>query len=194
MLGFQALGKIAIAELSTESAAISASGAFVFTGNAALFSATRGSAPGEFTLSGQAASRVVSMRASVGSFVETGISSNLARGRRLVALPSITTSSGHFLFAPLGEFALGGGSVGSQSTTFAFLGNNINFNIDNPLVAGLGSFVLTFIDGALIAIVRPSSVRIFPRVAFAMRGRGRGGGVVAKVSSGPSVRARAFGG
>jgi hypothetical protein len=194
MLGFQALGKIAIAELSTESAAISASGAFVFTGNAALFSATRGSAPGEFTLSGQAASRVVSMRASVGSFVETGISSNLARGRRLVALPSITTSSGHFLFAPLGEFALGGGSVGSQSTTFAFLGNNINFNIDNPLVAGLGSFVLTFIDGALIAIVRPSSVRIFPRVAFAMRGRGRGGGVVAKVSSGTSVRARAFGG
>lgn len=194
MLGFQALGKIAIAELSTESAATSESGAFVVAGNAALFSLTRVSAVGGFTLSGQAASRVISLRASAGVFVETGRDAGLARGRRLVALPSVTTASGHFLFAPLGEFALGGGSVGSQSTTFAFVGNNVNFNIDNPLTAGRGLFVLTFIDGALIAVVRPPTIRIFPRVAFGMRASGRGGDVVAKVSSGTSVRARAFGG
>lgn len=194
MLGFHALGKIAIGELSTESAVVLESGAFVLDGQPALFNQVRVAAVGSFTLSGQAASRVISMRAGAGAFVDTGIAAGLHHGRILVASQTITTTVSHFLFAPLGQFSLGGGALNSQATTFVLTGDNINLNVDNPLTAASGTFILTFIDGALIAAVRPSIIRIFPRVAFGMRAGGRGGGMVAKASAGRSVRARAFGG
>lgn len=194
MLGFQALGKDALGELTTVSAGFAESGSFVVTGNTSLLSSTRVAGIGEFALTGQSASRVLSMRGEIGSFVHTGIAANLASDRRLVALPSILTYPKHFLFSALGELVLGGSSSSAQDTTFVLLANNVNFNIDNPLIAEQGEFVLTFVDGTLLSPIRPPNIRIFPRVAFGMRASGRGGGMVANASSGANMRARAFGG
>lgn len=196
MLGFQALGRYALGETSVVVPIVLAeTGAFSLTGNPVHFHLTRKAGTGAFTLTGQPTLRQITFRPAAGSFVLTGVSAGLRRGYRLVASPTVQTYGSHFLFAPLGRFALGGAVTGAdQATTFIFTGNNANMNRAAHLDAGTGVFTWTGIDATIIVQGYPTKIRAFPRVAFGMRAGSRGGGPVGRPSIGTSVRARAFGG
>ena len=196
MLGFAAIGRYAIGQTTTVIPTVLGDvGAFVLDGQPALFQQTRKADVGTFTLTGQAASRIITARADVGAFTLSGQATSLETGYRLDASPTVTTVGYHVLFAALGQLPLGGAVVGGeQATTFVLSGNDAGFDRVASFGAGVGTFTLTGFDVDLLKQGYPNLIRIFPRVAFGMRGGTRGGGPQVRPSVGATVRARAFGG
>ena len=169
-------------------------GSFVLSGQDTSFGVGMPAATGSFTLTGQSSVRQLSMPAATGSFALSG-SLTLRRGLTLYAYNTLSGSTGHFLFAPLGSLSLGGSAASVQAgTTFAWTGQQVSFGVAATLPAAVGSFVFTFPTTQLSSSVYPTKIRAFPRVARSIRGSSRGGGMAARPTVGRTVRARAFGG
>lgn len=119
MLGFQALGRRALGQISTDVAVSAEAGAFTLTGQAAGLSAAIIGGTGAFTLTGQDAAFTISanypLTADAGTFTLSGQDATLVYGR---VIP--------FVVEP-GAFVLSGGAA-----TFAI-----------TMPAGAGVFVLT---------------------------------------------------
>jgi hypothetical protein len=75
MLGFDAVGRLALGQIGSSGATIltASVGAFTLTGNSALFASSMPSSAGSYSLSGIDVAFAVSGAAEAGSFAETGI-------------------------------------------------------------------------------------------------------------------------
>ena len=184
MLGFAALGRLALGEALRKLEVGGAVGEFTLAGQDVSFRRTSSEvgtftlsgqnvtfgrkivvAAGSFTVSGQATTGDRSFRAAVGAFTWSGQAAAPERGYRLVASPTVTTQGSHVLFAPLGHIALGGAVVGTTSaTTFAFTGANSTGFRAARVDAASGAFVFTGQSATLVAAVKPTNIRLFPRV------------------------------
>jgi hypothetical protein len=70
----------------------------------------------------------------------------------------------------LGQLPLGGAVTGGeQETTFAFTGNNNQFQRVAYIAAGLGTYAFTGNDVTFTLQAYPSNIRIFPRVGRGVR-------------------------
>jgi hypothetical protein len=161
---------MSLGEASDLAGEIAGPGTFALTGYDTLRQVAITAATGVFTVSGQATVRVLSMPAAAGAFTVSGQSVGLERGRRLAASPTILTYGRHPLFAALGQLPLGGAATGGeQATTFAFTGNNNQFQRVAFITAGLGTVAFTGNDVTFTLQAYPSNIRIFPRVGRGIR-------------------------
>ena len=144
MLGFSALGKQALgkAPSATAEAVTAEAGAFVLTGQAALFSISVPLDVGVFSLAGQAATQPVSMPAGTGAFTLTGQDAATAAAFSILCLPSTAGDEIQWGFAALGKAAFGQGrKTRGSSITFAVTGQDVGFSA--AIVAQTGVFTVT---------------------------------------------------
>lgn len=170
------------------------SGTFALTGNDSSFGVGFPAGAGTFALTGQASRRLLALPSSAGSFALTG-SSGLRRDLMLDATGTLAAPTGHVLFTPLGALSLGGSAAALQAgQTFAWTGQDIDFEVAATLTGSTGAFVFTFPTTEFTATAYPAKIRAFPRAGRGMRARPQGGGMTATTTMGRAVRARAFGG
>lgn len=159
MLGFDALGKLALGqverELVNEYTLAAGVGAFTLNGQSAGLIADRflyGDA-GSFLLAGQDADyqRTYGVVAGTGAFALTGQAAGVTAARVLYASPMAALRSRHFLYAALGKIQLGGTTASTSATTFALTGQHIDVSIGRQIPADAGSFLVTGQDASLVA-------------------------------------------
>lgn len=170
MLGFHPLGDVALGEITIGNpVVIGEVGAFVLTGQDALWQRTGVADVGAFTLTGQAALFSLSMSAGTGAFTLAGQDSGVLKGFVLQAEPTVNTFAEHPLFSPLGALAVGESKANDQATTFVLTGSNADGARGVTFAADTGSFTLTGYDALLEITGYPSNIRIFPRVGRGIR-------------------------
>jgi len=195
LLGFHPLGDVALGEIEIgDAVVIGETGAFVLTGQDALWQRTGVAETGAFTLTGQPALFSLSMAAGTGAFTLAGQDGGLLKGFVLQAEPTINTFAEHPLFSPLGALAFGESKANDQTTTFVLTGSNADGAKSIGFAVDAGAFVLTGQDVTLTFQGYPNKIRVFPHVALPLRGGHRGGGPTGRVTIGTNPRARAFGG
>lgn len=145
MLGFDALGRLALGEAPTAAAtayAVTADGgSFTLSGQEMVSAVSMPAEVGAFTVAGSAG-LVVSMPAEAGSFTITGQASVAQAVFRLRCDPFLATTATHFGAAPLGALALGQGFLVTEtSISFALSGGEAVFR--HTMAAEAGSFVVT---------------------------------------------------
>lgn len=151
MLGFDALGKLALGQLPGASAnAVSAdAGAFVLSGQDAVFTVAMPGEAATFTLSGQAAGLAVSMPAGTGVFTLTGQTALTPSVFRLTCGPFVASEDTQFGIAALGAIALG--QLYRETDTaisFELAGGDVVFR--HTMAAAVGAFVLAGQDARLV--------------------------------------------
>lgn len=151
MLGFDALGKLALGQLPGGSAsAVSAdAGAFVLSGQDAVFTVAMPGEAATFTLSGQAAGLAVSMPAGTGVFTLTGQTALTPAVFRLTCGPFVASEDTQFGIAALGAIALG--QLYRETDTaisFELSGGDVVFR--HTMAASVGAFVYTGQDARLV--------------------------------------------
>jgi hypothetical protein len=142
MLGFDALGRLALGEGGAANAtALEASaGVFALTFGSAVGAVSMPAETGSFTIAGQSALSTLSMPAETGSFLISGQAATLSSGFTLYCSPNAVSLRQQFGFSALGELALGQGESSSNDTTFRFGFQNAEARFS--MAAGPGSYVI----------------------------------------------------
>lgn len=151
MLGFDAIGRLALGEASasTSKAIQIDAGSFSITGQAAGLSNARKvtAEAASFTVTGSDAALPISMPASVGAFTLAGQSVGVVTVRRLGCSPYPVRNRQMFGFAALGELALGQ-AQDTDGVTFQISGQELTFSVSMP--AEVGAFTLTGQDARIV--------------------------------------------
>jgi len=151
MLGFDALGRLALGETSasTSKAIQIGVGSFSVTGQAAGLAAARKitADAGAFSVTGRDAALPISMPATVGEVTFTGNAVGVVTVRRLVCSPYPIRNRQMFGFAALGEVGLGQAQE-PDGVTFQISGQELTFNVSMP--AEVGTFTLTGQDARIV--------------------------------------------
>lgn len=173
MLGFQALGRRALGQISTDVAVNAEAGAFLLTGQDATFAVAMPAETGTFTLTGQDATltRIRQVAASAGSFALTGQDATFA-----ITMPAgagafvLTGQDVTFryvslrVYAEAGSFTLNGQSsrrllsLQTAAASFALTGQSVGLSL--AMTGGRGSFALTG-QTATFAITMPAATGTF---------------------------------
>jgi hypothetical protein len=150
MLGFAALGRLALGQARAASATLIAAsaGSYTLTGQAALFSISVPLGAGAFTLTGNDAVFPVSMPAAAGSYALTGQALTLAAAASIYCSPYPANRARFVGFSALGGAALGQGSSLSIGTTYTLRGSDIA--VAFGMAASAGSYTLTGSDARLV--------------------------------------------
>lgn len=160
MLGVRgALGQYAIGQFEAASGAYTIgadAGAYTLTGQDAALRVGRvlTAATGSYTLTGQDASfsRDRRLAAYAGSYTLTGQDARIVATRTLVASPNTReagTAYTHFMFAALGEVALGGSvsqSVDAPAVTYSLQGFDTTLRRGISVQADAGAYAITGYD------------------------------------------------
>lgn len=151
MLGFNALGQVALGQVPGRFTLVAAVGSFLLTGQSALLNSANSSSGGSFTLTGIAQTMRVSLVPVTGSYTLTGVaiaangagSFNLAGAAQTFRIVetnvfSSRTFLSQFGFAALGRVPLGGSSSVILDPSFALNGPYVN--LQPTLAAALGGY------------------------------------------------------
>lgn len=143
MLGFNALGRLALGEADAGSATILTANAGTFTLSLQSVAGALSLAAdvGAFTISGQTASYSSSMPAAAGSFSFTGQTSAVVASFVLSASPYVLPTTSFIGFASLGQVSLGGSDTRATEITFNLSFQDVASN--RTLYAQAGSYTIT---------------------------------------------------
>lgn len=160
MLGFDALGKLALGELPSgvASALTADAGAFVFTGQDAALAVSMPDDAGAYTLAGQSVGFVVSMPADAGSLTLSGQAALLPSQLTLACDPFYAPEDTQFGLDALGAVALGQLYIDSEATS-SFEISSVDVVFSHTMAFDAGAIVWTGNAAALIEgnILSPQS-------------------------------------
>lgn len=150
MLGFYALGQLALGEggVSTATLITAAAGSFTLSGQAISVTLPMLADVGTFTLSGQSAGLPTVLPSNAGSFTLAGQNAGLNASYFIGATPYQDGERSFFGFSALGASALGQGSQSSTGLTFSVAWQEASSV--QSLAANAGAFVLSGQDSRLI--------------------------------------------
>lgn len=148
MLGFEAVGRLALGEVppATATQLIAAQGTYTLTLQSVDSAVSMSAAAGALALTMQTVTGAVSLPAAQGSYALTGYDAGLPYQVFMAASPFLITERSQMMFAALGEVALGEYRASSRPT---FQTHFPDIVASTSLPADQGSYTLTGRDAAL---------------------------------------------